>query len=248
MSLKQKIMKNLTIRAKTELTNTKIAYLRSADFSELEDFIIGTVYLFTRPKRKSNQPLYFSEVIAALGHGINRALKMPMDSANAVRIGAFVMYTFELMGMTKIKLSQGKSGHGTYIIDVIDDDSIVKMYRTLKLERTPKVPSTTPFAPWSSVIHETGMKMVKTGSSSVLGQITPATHPMLFDALNRAQAVGWVINREIYNLQQWAYTAKAAAFNQIWEEPNIESRKSKQRDASTIMDISKRFLSKTFYH
>jgi hypothetical protein len=90
--------------------------------------------------------------------------------------------------------------------------------------------------------------MVKTSNKSVLESITPETHPMLFECLNRAQTVGWQIHKEVYDLHLWALRNKTDAFADIWEQSNPDAKTTKLREAKSIGDIAKRMLTHTFYH
>jgi DNA-directed RNA polymerase len=82
----------------------------------------------------------------------------------------------------------------------------------------------------------------------VLDKITPATHPILFNVINRKLEVGWTVNAELYHVHVWALKEKTEAFAEIWEQQNPEAKVTKLREAKAIGDIAKRFIDKTFFH
>jgi DNA-directed RNA polymerase, mitochondrial len=249
-TMREKLIDSLKSRLNSEITNrSPLKYLRAFDVDDYVDTVISVVYLYTRMKKKSHKnSIYLIETIAAIGHNIRNKYKLKRDSALASKTGAFMLYTFEEMGILQVTLGQGGKGHNMYIIQVLDDDSICNLWNSIPSGQIEKLPSETPYAPWKSTKHETGVFLVKTGNKEVLDTITPETHPIIFDCVNRAQNVGWTINAEIYELHAWALRNKTEAFSDIWEQHNPEARATKTREAKAIGDIARRFLGKRFYH
>jgi DNA-directed RNA polymerase len=204
--------------------------------------------LYTRPKKGHNNSIYFTEVISAIGHSIRAKFKLKRDSALAAKTGAFILYSFEELNILQTLLGKGSKGHNTYIVQVLNDEVICNLWNNLDASEIEKLPSETPYAPWTSALHSTGVWLVKTGNKDVLDKISLETHPMIFDCVNKAQSVGWQINTNIYNLHTWALRNKTEAFSDIWELQNLEAKATKLREAKAIGDIAKRFLNKTFYH
>jgi DNA-directed RNA polymerase len=248
--MRREIIQSLKTRLETEITNrNSLKYLRQLDIEDYIDTVISTVYLYTRQRKGSNRStVYLVELIAAIGHNIRNRYKLKRDSSLAARTGAFILYSFEELQMIQIVLGQGAKGHATYIVQVLDDDSICKLWSTIKPGQIEKLPSEVPYASWKSTKHETGMFLIKTGNKDVLNMISPETHPIIFDCVNKSQEIGWTINQFIYDLHLWALRNKTQAFKDIWEQHNPEARATKLREANAIGSIAKRFLGKNFYH
>jgi DNA-directed RNA polymerase len=248
--MKHKILESIKSRLKTEVSpRNPIKYLLQLKVEDYIDNVISVVYLYTRPKKGPNKnSIFFTEVIAAVGHNVRGKYKLRRDSALAAKTGAFILYTFEELGYIELTLGQGSKGHGTYIVKVLDDDGICNLWNNLDPSQIEKLPSETPYADWTSAKHESGMWLIKTQNKDVLEAISPETHPILFDCVNRAQRVGWKINEDLFNIHAWALRNKTEAFSDIWELQNLEARATKLREAKAIGDIAKRFLNKTFYH
>jgi len=248
--MKNKIINRLISRLDTEVTDREgLRYLKNFEMSQYIDTVISIVYLYTRPKR-GNQKLaiYFTEVVAAIGHSVRTKLKQRCDSALAARTGAFILYTFEELGMIQVVMGASSNGHGQFVVQVLDDDAISKLWTNLDASKIEKLPSETPYVPWTSSRHPKGMSLVKTNNRGVLEQLTPETHPIVFECVNRAQSVGWQINKDLYDVYTWALRNKTDAFAEIWEQASAEARTTKIREATAIGGIAKRFLGKTFYH
>jgi len=248
--MRNQIIDSLSFRIKTEISDkSTLKYLKHLNIEDYLDTVISVLYLYTRQKRGSNRnTIYLTEVICAIGHAIRNKYKLKRDSAVAARTGAFILYTFELAGILQVILGQGAKGHNAYIIQVQDDDELCKLWDNLEPSKIEKLPSETPYTPWKSTKHETGMILVKTGNKDVLDKLTPETHPIVFDCVNKAQTVGWIINETIFELHLWALRNKTDAFSDIWELHNSEARATKIREAKAVGSIAKRFLGKQFYH
>jgi len=248
--MRQKIVDSLKRRLDTEINpRNPVKFLMTLDIEEITDIAISIVYLYTRITRGSGKKtVYLTEVISAIGHGIRNRYKMQKDSGLAAKAGAFILYSFEEVGLITVTLGQGAKGHATYIIQVDDDDAISALWDNLDEIKTEKLPSETPYNPWTSSKHPTGPHLVKTNNKTVLEQLTPETHPIVFSCINKAMSTGWHINEDIYNIYAWALRNKTDAFADIWEITNPEAKQSKIREAKAIGSIAKRFLGKTFYH
>lgn len=225
-----------------------LRFLKDVDLEDCLNTLISVVYLYTRMKKGSNKTVYLTEVIAAIGHGVLEISKRKRDSSLAAKVGAFFLYSLEQLELLQVQLGQGGKGHNAYIITVLNENGITELWESVPIEASDKLPSETAYAPWLTTRHETGMQMVKTGNREVLQKISAETHPILFTCLNKAQATGWRVNNEIFEIQQWALRNKTAAFRDIWEQRNPEAKTTKLREARAVGAMARRFLDKTFYH
>lgn len=251
MNTKAKLKKSLTSRLDEEISSrSAIKFLKDFQVEQYIDTIISVMYLYTRPKHghKDNTAIFFAELVSALGHGVRSQLKLKKNSSVAAKTGAFLLYSFEELGILNVCLGQGSKGHNSYIVKVLQDEAICSMWVDLDPSKVEKLPSEAPYPPWTSTRHISGARLVKTNNKGVLDALTPETHPMVFDCVNKAQEVGWTINKQIYDIHTWALKYKTEAFAEIWELTNAESRATKLREAKAIGGIAKRFLGKTFYH
>lgn len=246
LRLKQK----LTYRIMYEITNRNpLKFLQSLNLDDYLPTIISILYLYTRPKKRTtDKTIYMSEIVCALGNAVRSRYRLKKDSALAAKTGAFILYTFEEVGLLQVVLGKGPNGHNTYIVRVLDDDRIRRLWSDLPTKGIEKLPSIVPFEPWTSVTHTTGVKLIKTGSLDVLQYSTPENIPMVYEVLNRKMAVGWVINKSILQLQEWSLRNKSEAFKDIWEQLDPEARKTKIREASAITELANKFKDTPFYH
>jgi DNA-directed RNA polymerase len=249
--MKDKLKSIIEERLATEIPVTSrspLKYLKKFSVDDYLDSIISVVHLYTRLKRGSTHTILFVEVISAIGHSVRSLLKQKTDSALAAKTGAFFLYAFEALGMLQVTLGKGSKGHATYIIQVIDDEKICELWAQVPDNKAEKMPALIPFDDWISSRHSTGKAIIKTTNKEVLAQVTPETHPIIFESLNKSQHVGWRINEDIYKLYTWALRNKTEAFSDIWDQSNPEARATKLREARAIGDIARRLLGATFFH
>ena len=248
--MRSRIVNSIRKRLQEEISpQNPLRYLHDIAVEDYIDVAISVLYLYTRPKKGvKNKSIYFAEIISAVGHGVRNRTKQKRNSGLAAKTGAFIVYTFEALKLIEVKLGKGNNGHAAYVVNVLNDEAICSLWASLPVESVEKLPSEKPYAPWTSYRHETGALMVKTGSKEVLEKLSPETHPIVFDNLNKAQAVGWNINKDIYDIHLWALRNKTDAFADIWEQQNPEAKTTKLREAKAIGNIAQRFLRKTFYH
>ena len=248
--IKQRLVESIARRLQAEVSNQNpVKFLLNHEVEEMIDTTISVVYLYTRLTRNTTKTMAsFAEVVSAIGHGVRNKFKLKRDSALAAKAGAFLLYTLEAAEIIKVVLSKGANNHATYAVSVKDEEILLRLWETISVEKTEKLPSLTPYEPWTSSRHATGQPLVKTSNAEVLAKLTPKSHPIVFATVNKAQAMGWRLNEEVMLLQQWALRNKTDAFSDIWELQDPIAKQSKLREAKAINGIALRFIDKTFYH
>jgi hypothetical protein len=225
-----------------------LKFLKEIELESILDIIISNLYLYTRPKRGAvNKQILLVEVISIIGHSVRRGMKK--DSSVAAKTGAFILYSFEELGMLKSILGSAGNGHATYIVEVLDDAAIQALWETVSREGAKgKLPSLIPYEPYTEFKHPTGQVLVKTGNKDVPGILTPDTHPIVFDAINKSLSTGWQINKEVYTVAKWALNNHTDAFSDIWEQQNPQAKATKLRETKAILSIADKFMDTIFYH
>jgi DNA-directed RNA polymerase len=233
-----------------------VKFLRAAiadglmDVGTFVDITVNILYGFTRNSRGSTvtDAILMAEMVCAIGHSIRGRLRLKKDSGTAAKAGAFILYTFEQVGLLHVTLGPASNGHATYVVSLDDDAALTQLWSDLSIERTEKLPAAVPFADWTSTTHETGAVMIKTQDKGVLSEVTPEACPLVYESINRSQRVGWVVNAPVLALAMWAIRNRADAFADIWEMQDAGAKQSKLREVTAVVATAKRFLFTTFYH
>ena len=246
-SLKGTLKEALQSRIATELSSvSKLSYLKKYDIEQYYAAMIDTLYVYTRPRRGGGSPT-FSEIICGLGNSVRSALELPRDTDAAAKTGAFILWTFEDMGILRLNLTRGKSGHAQYFVHLVNDKPLQLLWNSVAKKGTVMLPELTPWPDWETAYSE-GHKLVKTNDRRVLSSLCPRDSPVVFNTVNRAQRVGWTIREEIVRIAEWALKERAAVFDDIWRAQSKEAGKTKLREAQTIIMIAKKRTDMTFYH
>jgi hypothetical protein len=246
---KPQLISRITERISNEISNHQdIKILKNHEVSVYIDHLITCVYMYTRPKKGPNKVATMSELISAIGHGCVGLFKHKKDSVLAARIGGFLLYSFEEAGIIKAEIGGGSNGHQQWLIKVENEDALNKLWATVNVEKSQKLPFFSPVPDWKSAKREDGAVLVKTGNKDVIGSLFAETHPLVFDSVNRAQKVGWLINKSLIGVAKWALRTKVEAFADIWEQVNPEAKVTKLREAKAIIDIADKIGDRVFYH
>ena len=249
--MRNKILNSLETRVGSEISiRMPLKYLKALSLEKHINDIIGVVYLYTRPKKgvKSGaQFTFLTEIVCAIGKKLMSKEQLKKDSALAAKTGAFILYSFEELNLLKVVKSKGSNGHQAYIVEVVDDAALIKLWNELPPATLEKLPSLLPYDAWTSFRHSTGALLIKT-NHKIRSTVTPLTHPLIYEAINKSQSVGWNINKAVHELQLWSFRNKADAFNDVWKAHSPEARSTKIRETKSISSIAERFLDDTFYH
>jgi DNA-directed RNA polymerase len=252
MSLKKKLVTSLEERLILEISGqSPLKYLKPISAADYIDSVIEVIHGFTRPTKTGRSvavEVPMPELISSLGHMIRNKLKQKRDSALAAKTGGFILYTFEEAELLEVILGPVSNGHAGYLVRVLNDDAIVKLWESVPQTKAEKLPSEVAYPEWTQGRHTDGTKLVKTNDKSVLDALNIGQHPIVFHCVNEAQKVAWRVNKEIYDIQAWALKNKTDAFADIWEQSNPEAKATKLREAKAIGGIAKRFLHKQYYH
>jgi len=243
--MKDFIIRRLEERIQDELTaRDQIKILKETHSRLWFDSALDNLYLYSRPRENQPYP-YFSAIATTIGKSILKKMKKSINSGVAVKIGAFVLYTFEEFEITKLEKERGVK-HKTYFLKVIDEDTLYELWRTIPKHEMEKLPSLVPYEDWVSFTHPRNReKLVKSNNDFVSSEIFNCT--MAFETINKAQRLGRVVNEKVLNIAKWALNNKAEAFSDIWEQSH-EARKTKTREAKTIIDIAEMYIDNVFYY
>jgi DNA-directed RNA polymerase len=250
--MKQKLIDSIRRRLRIEITDrSTMRALRGVEVTKYVDSLIAAVYLYAvDAKDGRGRPAYMVEVAVAAGRAV--AQYMPGEriaSALLARIGGFMLYSFEETGLIRVRLGRGSHGHATYTVDITDYFAFRQLWSKVDLVSTEKLPSTHPHPDWESGrMPKTNVKLVKTNYKPVLDNLNPEMQPMVFECVNRAQKVGWRVDRFVYDTQKWALRTKSPVFDDVWNARSPQAKATKLRETHEVSDIARRMLGKTFYH
>jgi len=248
--MRSKLKRSLKRRIDLEISgNHKINFLKQVDVDKiLDEAIIPVAYLYTRDLRGESD-IYFIDLVSAMGARAMKICGQSKNTVTAVRLGSFLLYSLEEMElMAAYKGSNTRSRHACYKIEVTNDRAITKLWKNLKLEPNGKLPSSEPYDAWSCGRHSSGMPLIKSLHPNLLDEMYIKTQPKVFGLVNKLQEIGWNINKDILELQIWAFEYEEEAFSGVWRAPSSQAKDSKLRESEAILNMAQRFEDSEFYH
>ncbi len=245
--MKDELIKRLKERIKREIPpRSDLKILEEFEPDVYIDYVIVEIYLCTRGKRENTYGVIFSEIITQCGRAFAAATGVKLTSLKTAKIGGFLLYTFEEFDLVKIAKEKLKK-NAVYVIETVDEQKLSNLWAKVKLPRIERLPAFEPFSEWSTTLSEDGRQLIKTVDADVK-KITAKTHPIIFDMVNRAQKIGWLVNKDLLKISLSCYNEQESVFNDIWDNPDTQSMKSKDREARTLLDMALRIEDNTFYH
>jgi len=253
--MRETILADLRVRAVTELMQKNryvTRFLKELPLEDVLDRTIQILYLYTRTRRRSegNGTAYFTELAATIGHRLMQMAGLKLQSAYATRAGAYVLWSLEHCGLISTFKGRATNGNAAYLIKVEDEQSLRLMWEAIPPEPADTtLPCFTPFEDWTTARHsQNNIPMIKTGSLEVLNKLDPEKMPIPFDVLNKAQHIGWKINKEVLEVAKICLRARSSVFSGIWNSQQREAKKTKIRETNQILDIAAKMGDETFYH
>jgi len=244
--MKNKLITLLSLRVEDEIGDREsLAVLKKYDVERYIDTCIITLY---NHSKTTNEACYLAPTAASIGRRVIKKLKLGVDSALAARIGCFVLYSFEQLGVMSLVYGKSKYKNAAYSIKIKDADLLDHLWSTTYPGLGGILPSSQPYEDWETTKHENGTLLLKTQSSRMLREVTVERCPMLFEAVNKMQRTAYQVNRPVLEIALWAFKNKEEAFNEVWDESNKQAKTSKVRDTKAILTIAGKMKYFKFYH
>lgn len=239
--MRASLIKSLNKRKRTEIDiRSKMMVLQQISEDDLLDVAIPVLHGFLRKLHDGQELLQFTEVVCTIGRRVLLHMKQPRDSALAARIGSFIMYSFELCGMVVRIQAVGKfpgQKHVTHAFEILNRDALTTLF--LSVDPTSRVtfPRSEPFPDWHS-FYQDGHPLVHSFCEEVKTTLTPESHPMIFNAVNKMQRKGWVVNLNVLRHVEWALKNRAEVFLDIYEQKNQQAQRQKLYEVKEVLRLS----------
>jgi len=249
LQIKQDLINHIKLRLQEEGPRLRaVQFLNEIPVEDYIDEVVSVIYTHTR-REKKKELATFAEIICGIGFAVRNRFSYIRDTAASAKTGAFLLYTFEQLGLVKTFKTRGKNYHATLVVEIVGEKLMRELYISIpKKSNYEKLPATTPYVPWEKTVHPTGSYLVKTTNRSINKILNAEDYPVVFEAINKSQAIGWRVNHRILDVQKWALANKELAFDDIWNATSKEAEKTKFRESRTILDLAEKIRYDTFYH
>jgi len=244
--MKKKLITLLTLRIKEEITSREdLAVLKDYEVAVYINQAVVAIYNLTK---NDDEKVNLALIASAVGRKVMIKLKIKKDSGLAVRIGCFILYSFEQLRIIQLVYGTSAYKHAAYAIKILDQDALDHLWLGAASVKNGVLPSCNQHPDWISTNCESGLRLIKTNSEFMLKEVTPERCPLLFNGLNKMQSTAYKVNREVLAIAEWAFKGEEVAFAEIWEEVSSEAQVSKRRDTKTIFTIANKVKYFPFFH
>jgi len=245
--MRDDIIERLKKRIAREIPpRSDLKVLEDYDPDQYIDHVIVEIYLCTRGKRDTTYGVVFSEIITQCGRAFASSTGARMTSLKTAKVGGFLLYTFQEFNLITIAKEKVKK-NAVYVIETVDEKALSALWSKVKLPKIDRLPAFEPYPLWDTCLSVDGRQLVKTLDTDVK-KMTAETHPMIFRMVNRSQKVGWRVNDTVLEIASQCYAEESEVFDDIWKNTEVQSMKSKDREARTLIDMASRIEDNTFYH
>lgn len=191
------------------------------------------------------------ELASRVGAEALKDLGIKRDTLLAVNIGAFIIESFDILGLISVNLQQvvGTDDNPTYYVLAGENEEYAELL-TLMEPTSTNFPSVTPYSDWTCGTHENGLPIIKHANKAMLAGINTDTHNIPMNALNMLQRSGWKINGSVYEVFKHFYKAgnSPKAFPHQDESKPRVTRSGLATEARYIVECADKLGSQVFYH
>ena len=223
--------------------NSSLTYLNDVpDTNELVD----TALLLIHTGKMKRTPL--TGVASQLGMLINRLCNRTGEVPEAIRAGLFVIQQFDpVIGIRRERIKKGAKGK-TYFVHIKDYEAYEQLIENLDLARVSSaaLPVTEKPEDWSGMVNN-GIPLIRGG----VVKLTPDEQPVVFNAINRLQSQGMLINTQVLEVYNRALRAplryQGISPMSFQNEKKPLPRKGKRLEALILQKLANLFSDTVFY-
>ena len=250
MTVLDKLVNDIKLRQATLRSDRNIYthYLKDVDPKTLID--ISYPHVLRGLERQGT----LVDIIATIGRRIRQTLELPNDTIFDAQVGWFVCIAYIECNVLSFKLKYTykngkKSKYQAYFFQVKDWKSIKDLWSLIDQTKVDIFPMREAPCPWDSAHNNLGVPIIKKGHSTALAQFKNNDKEILYNVLNKLQATGWRINKDVFKIyQHFLHKENSVSPFKLHSEIDEEKKKSLVIEAEAIEQLASNHLDNTFYH
>ena len=249
----KELQDDLSARLAKKHNRSDVSEIKSADTLDLIETASPHVVMGIRKEST------MAAMVGAIGHRIRSKMGMKKDSVKAAKVGAFVLESFVNKGLVKLE-EETNGKHTAYYVHSEDEDGLTELWELIPTEKNDCMPQEFTPVDWSTGVNPNGLPLIRHAPRAVLAKINKSEHGIILNAVNKMQAQGWTVDKDILKLYIRIFNNKelatyvneeggySYAFDHIDPSENRKARSSKRLESNTIRAMAKQLVGKTFYH
>ena len=193
----------------------------------------------------------------AIGERVRNYYNLPTKTFESLRLGVFILCGYGVPELVLIKLvnefkayNKAKTVYKVYAGYKRGDlRKLVKEFGEVACPFKPMLEKATDWE-YGTVIARNGetLKLIKGASVDTLAKINPSNTPIVLNAANKKQAIGYTVKPKIFETYKWSLENKQECFEHNSVDTITKERKSaKEDEAYQVLNATEPFVGKVFY-
>ena len=198
-----------------------------------------------------------TQLAIAIGERVRNYYNLPTKTGESLKLGVFILNAYAVLELVLIKLvndwkqySKAKTVYKVYAGYKRGDlRKLVKEFGEVACPYKPMLEKATDWE-YGTVLarnNET-LKLIKGASVDTLAKINPSNTPIVLNAANKKQAIGYTVKPKIFETYKWALENNQECFEHNSVDTITKERKAaKEAEAYQVLNATEPYVGKVFY-
>ena len=198
-----------------------------------------------------------TQLAMAIGDRVLAFYKINKKASISLKLGVFIINSYSTLFMVVVKLINEYYQHNRVktvykVYAGKNRNDLRKLVKEFSEESDPYKPLLTKAPNWEfgKVTIDNGeqINLIKNVNNDVLSQININNTPIVLNAVNKKQAIGYYVKPELFDVYKWALKTGQDCFEHNSVKTISKERSAaKKREAEQILHAAKPFVGKVFY-
>jgi DNA-directed RNA polymerase len=185
-----------------------------------------------------------------IGRAIQKRHRLKRNEVTACQLGWFVFISYIELGLFTFRRKNFKKAkHPSYFPEIENAEAVQSLWGLLKDKEPDLFPSASRPPLWTKPWHPWGYNIVKQVDNEVLKRLSPDAQPLLFGALNKLTAQGWLVNQPVLEVLEY-YIQNKELDSPVNYSAELDERRraSKTIETESVATVAAQFRDRVFYH
>ena len=200
---------------------------------------------------------YLASLAIAIGERVRNYYNLPSKEFESLRLGVFILCGYGVPELVLMKLvSEYKQANKAKTVYKVyagykrgDLRKLVKEFGEVADPYKPMFEKATDWE-YGTVVARNGetLKFIKNASVDTLAKINPNNTPIVLNAANKKQAIGYTVKPKIFETYKWALENNQECFEHNSVDTITRERKAaKEAEAYQVLNATEPYVGKVFY-
>ena len=199
----------------------------------------------------------FSALAIAIGARVRNFYNAPLKAADSFRLGNFILTSYAILELVLIKLvndyaKQSKIRTVYKVYAGYKRGDLRKLVKEFGEVADPYKPMLEKATDWEygtvAARNNETLKLIKGASVDTLAKINPSNTPIVLNAVNKKQAIGYTVKPKVFETYKWALENNQECFEHNSVDTITKERKAaKEAEAYQVLNATEPYVNKVMY-